>query len=103
MQRRFLHAFCGSGMQEESAMRGTGKRVLFAVGYWGLGHATRDLPLIQGLLNEGCEVIVGCDGAPLEVLRRELAGACEVVRLAGAPLPMDSTPLRFYARYTLLL
>jgi hypothetical protein len=84
-------------------MRGTGKRVLFAVGYWGLGHATRDLPLIRGLLNEGCEVIVGCDGPPLEALRRELAGACEVIRLAGAPLPMASTPLRFYTRYTLLL
>ncbi len=84
-------------------MRGRGKRILFAVGYWGLGHATRDLPLIRGLLDEGCEVIVGCDGPPLALLRRELAGACEVIRLPGAPLPMDSTPLRFYTRYTLLL
>jgi hypothetical protein len=90
-------------MQEEPVMRGTGKRILFAVGYWGLGHATRDLPLIRGLLDEGCEVIVGCDGPPLELLRRELAGACEVIRLAGAPLPMASTPLRFYTRYTFLL
>jgi UDP-N-acetylglucosamine transferase subunit ALG13 len=84
-------------------MRGTGKRVLFAVGHWGLGHATRALPLIRGLLAEGCEVIVGCDGPPLEVLRRELAGACEVLRLPGSPIPMASTPFRFYARYTLLL
>ncbi|HLW00628.1 MAG TPA: glycosyltransferase [Ktedonobacterales bacterium] len=84
-------------------MRGNGKRVLFAVGHWGLGHATRDLPLIRGLLAEGCEVIVGCDGPPLEVLRRELAGACEVLRLPGSPIPLASTPLRFYTRYTLLL
>lgn len=84
-------------------MRGTGKRVLFAVGHWGLGHATRDLPLIRGLLAEGCDVIVGCDGPPLEVLRRELGGMCEVVRLAGSPIPLARTPLRFYTRYTLLL
>ncbi len=84
-------------------MRGTGKRILFAVGHWGLGHATRDLPLIHGLLAEGCEVVVGCDGPPLEVLRRELAGVCEVLRLPGSPIPLASTPLRFYTRYTLLL
>ncbi len=84
-------------------MRGTGKRILFAVGHWGLGHATRDLPLIGGLLAEGCEVIVACDGPPLEVLRRELGGVCEVLRLPGSPIPLASTPLRFYARYTLLL
>jgi hypothetical protein len=80
-----------------------GKRVLFAVGYWGLGHATRDLPLIHGLLDAGHDVMVAADGPPLELLRRELAGMCEVIRLAGAPLPLASTTLRFYARYTLLL
>ena len=84
-------------------MRGRGKRVFFAVGHWGLGHATRDLPLIRGLLEEGCEVIVASDGPGLAVLRRELAGACEIARLAGAPIPMARTPLRFYTRYTLLL
>ena len=84
-------------------MRGAGKRVLFAVGHWGLGHATRDLPLIRGLVAEGAEVMVGCDGPPLEVLRRELQGVCEVLRLPGSPIPLARTPLRFYTRYTLLL
>jgi hypothetical protein len=59
--------------------------------------------LIRGLLAEGCEVIVGCDGPPLEVLRHELQGVCEVLRLPGSPIPLASTPLRFYTRYTLLL
>ncbi len=84
-------------------MRGVGKRILFAVGHWGLGHATRDLPLIHGLAAAGAEVIVGCDGPPLEVLRRELRGVCEVIRLPGSPIPLARTPLRFYTRYTLLL
>jgi UDP-N-acetylglucosamine transferase subunit ALG13 len=84
-------------------MRGAGKRIAFAVGHWGLGHATRDLPLIRGLLAEGAEVIALCDGPPLKVLQRELAGMCEVLRLPGAPIPIARTPARFYTRYTLLL
>jgi UDP:flavonoid glycosyltransferase YjiC (YdhE family) len=102
-QRIFLQAVTRRRAERERLMRGTGKRVFFAVGHWGLGHATRDLPLIRGLLAEGCEVIVGCDGPPLEVLRRELQGVCEVLRLPGSPIPLASTPLRFYARYTALL
>ncbi len=84
-------------------MRGARKRVAFAVGHWGLGHATRDLPLIHGLLAEGAEVIALCDGPSLNVLQRELAGICEVLRLPGAPIPIARTPTRFYTRYTMLL
>jgi len=85
-------------------MRGSGTRVLFAVGHWGLGHATRDLPLIRGLLNEGCQVTVVCDGPPLAVLKRELGTACDYVEdIPGSPIPMASTPFRFYCRYTFLL
>jgi UDP-N-acetylglucosamine transferase subunit ALG13 len=85
-------------------MRGSGTRVLFAVGHWGLGHATRDLPLIRGLLSAGCHVTVVCDGPPLEVLKRELGDACDYVEdIPGSPIPMASTPFRFYCRYTFLL
>ena len=36
---------------------------------WGLGHASRCVPLIQRLLNEGHEVILGGDGESLTLLR----------------------------------
>ena len=38
---------------------------------WGLGHATRCVPIIQKLLSEGHELVLVSDGFPLEFLRQE--------------------------------
>ena len=38
---------------------------------WGLGHATRCVPVIRQLLAEGHETVVVSDGYPLEFLRQE--------------------------------
>lgn len=38
---------------------------------WGLGHATRCVPVIRMLRNKGFRVIIGADGLPLEFLRLE--------------------------------
>ncbi|MDR3654031.1 MAG: hypothetical protein P4L34_13810 [Paludibacter sp.] len=38
---------------------------------WGLGHATRCVPIIRKLRSEGHEVVVLADGFPLELLRQE--------------------------------
>lgn len=46
-------------------------RILVAPLNWGLGHATRCIPLIRALLDAGAEVTIGSDGQALEVLRRE--------------------------------
>jgi UDP:flavonoid glycosyltransferase YjiC (YdhE family) len=36
---------------------------------WGLGHATRCVPVIEGLLARGAEVVLGSAGTSLEVLK----------------------------------
>ena len=46
-------------------------RVLVAPLDWGLGHATRCVPIIERLLAEGYEVVIAADGYPLKFLRRE--------------------------------
>ena len=46
-------------------------RVLVAPLNWGLGHATRCVPIIRGLLAEGHEVVIAADGYPLSFLRQE--------------------------------
>ena len=46
-------------------------RVLVAPLDWGLGHATRCVPIIERLLAEGHEVVIAADGYPLRFLRRE--------------------------------
>lgn len=37
------------------------KRILVAPLDWGLGHATRCIPLIRALLDAGCEVLIGAE------------------------------------------
>jgi len=47
------------------------KRILVSPLDWGLGHASRDVPLIKNLLEKNNEVIIGGDGASLEFLKIE--------------------------------
>ena len=46
-------------------------RVLVAPLDWGLGHATRCIPIIRELLHSGMEVLLAADGAPEAILRAE--------------------------------
>ncbi|HEY8692964.1 MAG TPA: glycosyltransferase [Chloroflexota bacterium] len=80
-----------------------GARVLFAVGSWGLGHATRDLPLIRGLAKAGHSVTVVASGASLRLLQAELGSRCEFVEFPGMRVPLGASPFRFYFKYTVTL
>ncbi|HET9487858.1 MAG TPA: hypothetical protein VFO54_10500, partial [Chryseosolibacter sp.] len=47
------------------------KRVLVAPLDWGLGHASRCIPVVRELQRQGCEVLIGGSGDSLELLRKE--------------------------------
>lgn len=47
------------------------KTVLVAVLHWGLGHATRCIPIIKMLEEQGARVLVASDGAALALLQLE--------------------------------
>jgi uncharacterized protein (TIGR00661 family) len=47
------------------------KRILICPLDWGLGHATRCIPIIRLLLKKNAEVIIAADGRPLELLKHE--------------------------------
>ena len=81
----------------------TGQRILFAVHDWGLGHATRDLVLIRGLLEAGHEVIVLSTGRALRLLREELGERCRFVELRDIPKPLSRRPAAFYVKMSLAL
>lgn len=49
----------------------TGKRILIAPLDWGLGHATRCIPIIRLLLKKNCTVFIASSGRALELLRKE--------------------------------
>lgn len=45
------------------------KKILYCCLNWGLGHATRSIPIIENLILEGNEVIIASDGLALQVLQ----------------------------------
>ncbi|MGB6267397.1 MAG: glycosyltransferase, partial [Olleya sp.] len=47
------------------------KRILVAPLNWGIGHATRCIPIINGLLQDGFEPIIASDGHALRLLKKE--------------------------------
>lgn len=47
------------------------KKIFFAVMNWGLGHASRSIPIIEKLQQRGIELIVGSDGVALALLQKE--------------------------------
>ncbi|MES2404809.1 MAG: hypothetical protein V4567_10815, partial [Pseudomonadota bacterium] len=73
-----------------------GRRVLYGVYHWGLGHATRSLGLISALLARGDEVtIVIAPGAGMRLLQAELGDACEFFPVADTPAPFSRYPAIF--------
>jgi len=57
------------------------KRILVATLNWGLGHATRCIPIIKQLHLNGFETVVASDGQALELLKKEFPHSIHI------PLP----------------
>jgi uncharacterized protein (TIGR00661 family) len=57
-------------------------RILISPLDWGLGHATRCVPVIRHLQSMGIEVVVAADGSPLKLLQEHFPGI-ESVMLKG--------------------
>lgn len=57
-------------------------RILYTVLDWGLGHATRSIPMIRRLLNRGAEVLLAGEGASLKLLKDSFP-QLESARLKG--------------------
>lgn len=47
------------------------KRILICPLDWGLGHASRCIPVIRELIDNDIEVVIGADNGPLALLKRE--------------------------------
>lgn len=52
-------------------MEKTTKKILVAPLNWGLGHATRCIPIINALIENGFQPILASDGAALALLKKE--------------------------------
>jgi hypothetical protein len=76
-------------------------KVMFGICSWGLGHATRTLPIIRRFVRDGEDVIVVSYGRALNLLRNELGDSVKYVELADYPPPTTARP-RMMALDTLL-
>jgi UDP:flavonoid glycosyltransferase YjiC (YdhE family) len=60
---------------------------------WGLGHSTRDIPIIRELLSHGHEVTIATSGNALALLKKEFPD-CNFIFFKDYPAPYSST--RFF-------
>jgi len=63
-------------------VEGRSAKVLIAPLDWGLGHATRSIPIIRHLIKTGRKVIIAADGRPRKLLEAEFPDL-QIVRLPG--------------------
>ncbi len=56
-------------------------RIIFGICSWGLGHATRSLPIIRRFVREGDDVMVVSHGRALDLLRVELGESAKFADL----------------------
>ena len=71
-------------------------KILFGVLDWGLGHATRDMPLIEGLLSKGYSVDIVSTGRALKILKEKFGGRCNYYDIPSLYVP------QVYSSYFLL-
>lgn len=55
------------------------KKILVAPLDWGLGHATRCIPVIRELLAAGCEVLIASERGQADLLKKEFPGATHLL------------------------
>ncbi len=76
-------------------------RILYGVGSWGLGHATRSLAVLERLLAAGAHITVVSAGRALALLREELDGRCALLAWPDVPQTISRTAWGFYLRSAL--
>ena len=76
------------------------QRILVAPLNWGLGHATRCIPIIQALIDQNFEPILASDGAALALLQKEFP-KLNFVNLPSYNITYSSTSIFFKLIYNL--
>ena len=73
-------------------------KVIYAVCSWGLGHATRSLPVIRKLIKENNEVTIISNGRSLELLKKELGEEIDYFDIPDYPMLLSENSRQFMAK-----
>ena len=72
-------------------------RILIAPLDWGLGHATRCIPIIKDLINEDCEVLIAADNSLKLLLKKEFP-QCFFVPIIGYKIKYSRNGKRLHSK-----
>ena len=73
-------------------------KVIYGVCSWGLGHATRSLPVLRKLIEEDNKVTVISTDRSLKLLKKELGENAEYVDIPDYPIFLSDKPRVFMAK-----
>jgi len=72
--------------------------VIYAVCSWGLGHATRSLPVLRALIHEGHTIRIISHGRSLQLLQHELGDQASYIDIPDYPLLLSENTRQFLAK-----
>ena len=73
-------------------------KVIYGICSWGLGHATRSLPVIRKLIKENNEVTIISNGRSLELLKKEIGEDVEYFDIPDYPMLLSDNSRQFMAK-----
>ena len=73
-------------------------KIIYGVCSWGLGHATRSLPLIRKLIDEDNELTIISNGRSLELLKKELGKNIEYIDMVDYPMLLSENSRQFLVK-----
>lgn len=73
-------------------------KVIYGVCSWGLGHATRSLPVIRKLIDEDNEITIISKGRSLELLKKELGKDIEYIDIPDYPMLLSENARQFMVK-----
>jgi len=73
-------------------------KIIFGVCSWGLGHATRSLPVIRKLIEENNKLTIISHGRSLELLKKELGNNLKYYDIPDYPMLLSENSRQFMAK-----
>ena len=73
-------------------------KIIYGVCSWGLGHATRSLPVIRKLIEEDNELTIISHGRTLELLKKELGKNIKYFDIPDYPMLLSENSRQFMAK-----
>jgi uncharacterized protein (TIGR00661 family) len=73
-------------------------KVIYGICSWGLGHATRSLPVIRKLIIENNDVTIISNGRSLDLLKKELNKSVKYIDIPDYPMLISENSRQFIAK-----